>query len=47
MLVNYNQISKTYDNVRSEDRGVLDLLIDEQHITNLSKVLDFGCGTGN
>lgn len=47
MQVNYNKISKTYDQVRAENRDVIDLFIDEVRISDQSKVLDFGCGTGN
>lgn len=47
MSVNYNEISITYDSVRSENKGVVDLFIKELDITNTTKVLDFGCGTGN
>lgn len=29
MPVNYNEISKTYDNVRCENKSVVDLFIEE------------------
>lgn len=47
MSVNYNEISENYDNVRSENKSVVDLFIEELKITNITRVLDFGCGTGN
>lgn len=40
MQVNYNEISKTYDQVRAENRDVIDLFIDEVRISDQSKVLD-------
>lgn len=47
MFVNYNEISKVYDHVRSENKGVIDLFIEELKITGKTRILDFGCGTGN
>lgn len=47
MSVNYNEISKTYDNVRSENKNAVELFIEELKITDITRVLDFGCGTGN
>ncbi len=47
MSVNYNELSKTYDNVRSENKSVVNLFIEELKITDITRVLDFGCGTGN
>ncbi|HPT90130.1 MAG TPA: methyltransferase domain-containing protein [Acetivibrio sp.] len=47
MPVNYNEISEKYDNVRSENKSVIDSFIKELKITNSTRILDFGCGTGN
>ena len=47
MSVNYNEISKKYDNVRSENKNSIELFIEELKITDITRVLDFGCGTGN
>lgn len=47
MKVNYNELSKRYDNVRSADLKLLKLLIEEMEIGNETHILDFGCGTGN
>ncbi len=47
MSVNYNEISKTYDNVRSENKSVVELFIEELKITSMTRILDFECGTGN
>jgi ubiquinone/menaquinone biosynthesis C-methylase UbiE len=47
MSVNYNEISKTYDSVRSENKGLVELFIEEMKIIKATRVLDFGCGTGN
>lgn len=46
-MVNYNEISKTYDNVRNEEKSILDLFLKELNVTNTTRILDFGCGTGN
>lgn len=47
MCINYNEISRKYDDVRSENIGVLELFSKELQITPETKILDFGCGTGN
>lgn len=47
MNINYNEISKKYDNVRSESKGVIDVFLEELAVTSETKILDFGCGTGN
>lgn len=47
MTVNYNEISKTYDQVRAENKGIIELFTEELNITAMTRILDFGCGTGN
>ncbi|NLU31490.1 MAG: class I SAM-dependent methyltransferase [Clostridiaceae bacterium] len=47
MEVNYNEISRTYDQVRKENRDLLEIFIEEVGITDRTRILDFGCGTGN
>jgi len=47
IIVNYNEISKTNDNVRSKNKSVIGLLIEELKIAERTRILDFGCGTGN
>lgn len=47
MPVNYNEISKTYDSVRTENKSVMELFTEELKITGKTRILDIGCGTGN
>ena len=47
MEVDYNQLSKSYDDVRSEDKSTIDLFLETIGLTESHRVLDFGCGTGN
>jgi len=47
MAVDYDKISGTYDQVRKENRDVLEIFIRELNITGRTRILDFGCGTGN
>lgn len=47
MKVNYNELSKKYDNVRGSDIELIKMFLDEVNINAESKILDFGCGTGN
>ncbi|MTI68564.1 MAG: methyltransferase domain-containing protein [Firmicutes bacterium] len=45
--INYNNISKIYDDVREEERIIINKFLDEVNISNINKILDVGCGTGN
>lgn len=45
--VNYNEISKVYDQVREADVELLRALIEMGDISEESVILDIGCGTGN
>ena len=47
MKVDYNEISKKYDDVRNADLKLIDLFFDEVEISDNTKILDFGCGTGD
>ena len=47
MQVNYNDISKKYDDVRSADIELINLFMKMIIINENTKILDFGCGTGN
>ncbi len=46
-MLNYDQISTTYDNVRQADLDLVAYLAREADVTESSFVLDIGCGTGN
>lgn len=45
--VNYNDISRIYDDVREEERAIVNSFLNEVEITDTTKILDVGCGTGN
>ncbi|WP_242985390.1 class I SAM-dependent methyltransferase [Vallitalea okinawensis] len=45
--MNYNELSKKYDNVRESDVELIKMFLDEVNMNANSKILDFGCGTGN
>lgn len=47
MQVNYNNISKNYDDVRNADLELINMFLKMTMINENTKVLDFGCGTGN
>lgn len=47
MQVNYNDISKKYDDVRSADLELINRFLKMTIINKNTKILDFGCGTGN
>lgn len=47
MKVDYNKISTQYDNVRSADLKLISLFSEEVEINENTRILDFGCGTGN
>lgn len=47
MSVDYNEISKKYDSVRGENMGTINMFLKEMPLNGESKILDFGCGTGN
>ncbi|MGF7059157.1 class I SAM-dependent methyltransferase [Brassicibacter mesophilus] len=47
MKVDYNEISKKYDDVRTADLKLINLFLDEVKISDGTRILDFGCGTGN
>jgi len=47
MKVDYNSISKVYDQVREEELEELYGLLDGVEICEGSNILDIGCGTGN
>jgi cyclopropane fatty-acyl-phospholipid synthase-like methyltransferase len=45
--VNYNEISKRYDNVRAADGDLITAFLEKVNFDEDARVLDFGCGTGN
>lgn len=45
--VNYETISKIYDDVRQADVDLIQHFVSELDLTEHSSVLDVGCGTGN
>lgn len=47
MEINYNEISRIYENVRKENSDIIEMFTDEVNITEETMILDFGCGTGN
>ncbi len=47
IMINYDQISTTYDSVRQADLDLVNHLVVEAQISEDSDVLDIGCGTGN
>ena len=47
MKINYDEASQTYDNTRRGDLSLLDHFAARVTLTPESRVLDFGCGTGN
>jgi SAM-dependent methyltransferase len=46
-MIDYFEASKTYDNTRSTDESVIELMARRGAFAPGSRVLDFGCGTGN
>jgi ubiquinone/menaquinone biosynthesis C-methylase UbiE len=47
MTVNYTDISKTYDNYRSYPESLIKKIITLGRVSQGTRVLDLGCGTGN
>lgn len=47
MPIDYDNASRTYDQTRDFDRAVVDALAKRAALSERSRVLDFGCGTGN
>lgn len=47
MQINYDEISKIYDDVRTADLDLVQALLSEFPEAPTARVLDFGCGTGN
>ncbi|MCA9986855.1 MAG: class I SAM-dependent methyltransferase [Anaerolineales bacterium] len=47
MTIDYDKASQTYDNTRRGDQNLLDQFATRVALTEESRVLDFGCGTGN
>lgn len=45
--INYDEVSKVYDDVRSGSEILVDFLIERAGISDGSPVLEIGCGTGN
>ncbi len=47
MGIDYEKISKSYDSVRNANQSIISVFLQNITITEETKVLDFGCGTGN
>ena len=45
--INYDEISKIYDDVRSADLDLVQAILSEVRVAPTTQILDFGCGTGN
>ncbi|MFN8439242.1 MAG: class I SAM-dependent methyltransferase [Caldilineaceae bacterium] len=45
--VNYNEISRIYDQVRQADVELINHFVQEVAITRATRILDLGCGTAN
>ena len=45
--INYNDISKVYDDVRKEEGEIIKVFLDEINPSDKTSILDIGCGTGN
>lgn len=45
--INYNEISRIYDDVRDADVELINRFLDEVDTNEYTRVLDIGCGTGN
>jgi ubiquinone/menaquinone biosynthesis C-methylase UbiE len=46
-MIDYSSASKTYDNTRRQDDAVIGLMEARGAFAKGTRVLDFGCGTGN
>ena len=46
MKVNYTEISKTYDKYRTYPKSVIRKIIEFGELSEKTKILDLGCGTG-
>lgn len=47
MKINYDKVSIEYDDVRKADIELINYFLEEISLNRNTKVLDFGCGTGN
>lgn len=47
MLVDYNELANKYDLVRKENVDTINRFLEFQSFSDETKILDFGCGTGN
>jgi ubiquinone/menaquinone biosynthesis C-methylase UbiE len=47
MAIDYTDASKTYDNTRSSDDEIIEIMSRNGVFSENTNVLDFGCGTGN
>lgn len=45
--INYNEISKIYDDVRDEEVSLIENFLAEVELNETMAILDVGCGTGN
>jgi ubiquinone/menaquinone biosynthesis C-methylase UbiE len=46
-MFSFDEFSNRYDKLRTADLDILHIFIDKTKIQENSKILDFGCGTGN
>lgn len=45
--INYDEISKIYDQVREEEIDIINSFLQEIEVSKVTTILDLGCGTGN
>lgn len=47
MKINYDELARTYDLTRKENIDTIERFVREFNISGETRILDFGCGTGN
>jgi SAM-dependent methyltransferase len=47
MAIDYDEAARTYDNTRAQSPDLIELFDRKIHFASTTRILDFGCGTGN